>query len=741
MVMKKILKYVVVALFISQSALGQNYKISFNPSDFELVENKGIVTIKTTGGKYVYAEDTSLPALPYKMVNILLPKDCELNNFTFSTKKQTFRNNVILAKNPEFISSPTHEKIKEVEGLRYDKKSYPEENVTYSNTSISRGYVYASFLITPFIYNVEQSRLDFIGEIQINITVKSAPSTIKHQYGETESLKDFFLNSNDIEKYYGANIKSESNVIDTISYLIITSQELKSSFLPLKAWKIQKGIRTDIITTNEIYSNYSGVTNQLKIKNCLKDYYENHALKYALMGGDEYIVPIQRCYGECGTLKDNTIPCDLFYACFDNQFDWDYNGNDTIGEFYYDRMDLSPEVYISRVPVRTDEHVKAFLSKTKKYELYPALTNYINKMLLAGAELSNTWDGKSDAHHWSEYIYDNYISPIWNGVKTKFYDTGTDFIGGSDYDLTCSNLQSQLNLGYHYVHMASHGYNTYWFLENYEIYSSTTASSQTNLNSSVIITSACHTNAFDNAEPCLSEAFLRNENGGCIVYWGSSREGWGYNSTSLTNYGPSLTYNRDFFQNLFSQTNSSFAKITSLTKSYYANSVNPAYIWLQYTLNAIGDPELPLYTDNPIQFSNVTITPTTTGITVNTGGISGCRIAVTSNGDFGASYFRVAENVSQATFSNLPINYIVTITKKNHVPYRSAPDIYLQNCTISSDAYYYGNNIFAGEHVTTAVPYGNVYFTNNANVTLEAENNVYLDTDVEVQSGVILNIE
>ena len=37
--------------------------------------------------------------------------------------------------------------------------------------------------------------------------------------------------------------------------------------------------------------------------------------------------------------------------------------------------------------------------------------------------------------------------------------------------------------------------------------------------------------------------------------------------------------------------------------------------------------------------------------------------------------------------------------------------------------------------------YWNVYFTNNANVTLESENNVYLDTDVEVQSGVKLNIE
>lgn len=43
--------------------------------------------------------------------------------------------------------------------------------------------------------------------------------------------------------------------------------------------------------------------------------------------------------------------------------------------------------------------------------------------------------------------------------------------------------------------------------------------------------------------------------------------------------------------------------------------------------------------------------------------------------------------------------------------------------------------------ITTAVPQGNVYFTNNASITLDAENNVYLDSDVEVQTGVKLNIE
>ncbi|MBQ3675765.1 MAG: hypothetical protein II926_00155 [Bacteroidales bacterium] len=741
--MKQFFNIIIAIFFVSQSIYAQSYSLKFNLSDFDLIEEKGLVYIKASNGAYVLLEDTSLPALPYKIVNILLPNETELDNFTFSTNQTIFRNNIVLAKNPEVIPVSMLGEVKETNGSKtYSKEVYPEKNVVYSNTNIFRGYSYASFIVTPFVFNASQSALSFIDEIQITVSVKNSPYKIFHQYGEFDMISDILLNPKDVTLFYGENRKSTKTVTDTVTYLIITSPYLEKNFLPLKAWKIQKGIRTDIITVDDIMNNYPGTTIQLKIKHCIKDYYENHALKYVLMGGDEIVVPIQRCYRECGdSVEDNTIPCDLFYTCFDNQFDWNYNGNDTIGELFFDRVDLTPDVSISRIPVRSKNEVNTFISKTKKYEFYPALSNYVNRMLLTGMEIANTWDGKSDAHHWSEYIYSSYISPIWNGTKTKFYDTGTDYSGGSSYDLTASNLQTKLNLGYHFVHMATHGNNTAWKMETGSHYTSNNALTQTNMNPAVIITMACHTNAFDRADTCLSEAFLKNPNGGCIVYWGSSRQGWAKNLTSLSDYGASLNYNQTFFTKLFTETNTSFARITTEAKITYNGYLLGSYLWLQYSLNAIGDAELPIYTNNPSQFTNVSVTSTSTGITVNTGGISGCRIAVTSNGDFGASYFSVAENVSQASFSNLPTNYIVTITKKNYVPYRTTPDVYLQNCTINNDAYYYGNNIFVGKHVTTAVPQGNVYFTNNASITLDAENNVYLDSDVEVQTGVKLNIE
>ncbi len=739
--MKQFFKVFIAIFLISQSIFGQNYSVKFDLSDFELLEDKGLVYIKASNDAYVLLEDTSLPALPYKIVNILLPNETELENFTFSTNQTVYRENIILGKNPEVVPISMLDEVKGTnESKTYSNAVYPKKNMVYTNTNNFRGYSYASFIVTPFVFNASQSTLSFINEIQITVSVKSSPSKIYHQYGEFDMINDILLNSKDETLFYGENRKTTRTVTDTVTYLIITSPYLEKDFLPLKAWKIQKGIRTDIITVDDIMNNYTGESIQLKIKNCIKDYYENHGLKYVLMGGDEYIVPVQRCYRECGDIEDNTIPCDLFYACLGEQFDWDYNGNGIIGEGD-DRVDLSPEVYISRVPVRSRNNVNAFISKTKKYEINPALTNYVNKILLAGTKLWEIWDGKSDAHHWSELLYSSEIEQEWNGNKTEFFDTGTDFTGGSNYDLTYDHLKTQIDNGYHFIHMATHGVSTGWRMETGNRYSSTTALEQENANTSIIITMACHTNAFDQADTCLSEAFLKNPNGGCVVFWGSSREGWGPSNPSLYNQGASFEYNKIFFRKLFTDTNVSFAYLTSKTKQSYSSMSLESYKWLQYSLNAIGDAEIPIYTDNPNQFTNVSITSTSTGITVNTGGISGCRISVTSNGDFGASYFRVAENVSQASFSNLPANYVVTITKKNYVPYRTTPDVYLQNCTINNDAYYYGNSIFVGAHVTTAVPQGNVYFTNNASITLEAENNVYLDSDVEVQDGVNLNME
>ncbi len=41
-----------------------------------------------------------------------------------------------------------------------------------------------------------------------------------------------------------------------IDYVVITSEELKPSFVPLISWKLAKGLKSKIITTEEIDSKY-----------------------------------------------------------------------------------------------------------------------------------------------------------------------------------------------------------------------------------------------------------------------------------------------------------------------------------------------------------------------------------------------------------------------------------------------------------------------------------------------------
>jgi len=73
----------------------------------------------------------------------------------------------------------------------------------------------------------------------------------------------------------------------------------------------------------------------------------------------------------------------------------------------------------------------------------------------------------------------------------------------------------------------------------------------------IVYTTACLTGHFDGntAEPCLSEAFLRNGDGGAVVYIGCSRFGWHSpdeppaSNTSIG--GSSNDYAYEFYQALF----------------------------------------------------------------------------------------------------------------------------------------------------------------------------------------------
>lgn len=682
--MKRTFLFLLTCLFINIS-YSQTYNFEFSISDFSIIENNGKHVINHPTG-FDIVNNTCDPMLPSCVKNILLPPNKKVSNYSVTYTATNWQTNIDLEAMP--IMYPTDGSDYSDVPCSYDLRVYPDSIVKYGRVCTIDNYRYASFVITPFVYNATIGALSFIN--QVNITLELADITENYNFPtQNRVIKRIVHNPDDVDLFYPEN--SQRTSTQNIDYLIITADSLKNSFEPLRIWKTQKGVYTKIIALSEVYSNYNGATPQLKIKRCIQDYYNNHGLKWVLLGGDDVIIPcvianvkyiVWDMLGEIKQKTEETIPTDMFYACFDGAFDWNANGNDTIGELT-DNVILDQVVNISRLPIRTNAHIQTYISKLLKYEQTPKITD--SSMLLCARKLDRYQDGTgySDAHLKSNVLINN-IASYWAGRMVRFYDTYTDFEGGANYQLNSNNLTEQLSNNYNFLHFATHGNTDIWTLEEGH-YFSNTVNNIAESNPMVIVTTACKTNAFDIAEPCLSEAFIRKDKGGAIAYLGGSRSSW--ETTNFNYLGPSYLITERFFSNLFTGVSNRFSEIVKLVKQHYqsnAYTYGNTYRWLLFSNNAIGDAELPIFTTIPNKFENVKFERIGTDIMINTGDIDSCVITISNIGN-GGEYYCTYKNTSSAVFTDVPNDYRIVITKDNYVPYVIERDCYLASEVIVAD--------------------------------------------------------
>lgn len=678
--MKRTFLFLLICLLVNTS-YSQTYNFEFSISDFSIIENNGkhMIGYPTS---FDVTNNTCEPILPSCVKNILLPPNKRVSNYSVTYTATNWQTNIDLEAMP--MMHPTDGGDYVDVPCSYDLKVYPDSIVKYGGITTIDHYDYISFVITPFVYDATIGLLSFVN--QVNITLELVDDTENYNIPtQNQVIKRIVHNPNDVDLYYQQS-RNQTSTTQNIDYLIITADSLKNSFEPLRIWKTQKGVYTKIITLSEIYSNYNGATPQLKIKRCVQDYYDNYGLKWLLLGGDDITVPILKAYSQVSG-DEEFIPADMFYGSFDGAYDWNANGNDTIGESR-DNIGINQVVNISRLPIKTNQQVKTYIDKLLKYEQNPMITD--PSMLLCGQIIVNEeyqsyhpQTGYSDAHIKSDILIDQYIAPYWDGNTVRFYDTGTDFPGGANYDLNSENITYQLSQNYEFLHFAAHGSTKSWIVEGEgdeeELFTRSDVANLTNTTPMIITTIACSTNCFDGAEPCLSEAFIRHPIGGAIAYLGCSRAGWeNYGFTSL---GPSYQLNAKFFEILFSNVSNHFSEIVKLVKIYYKSHAlaNNTYRWIVLGNNAIGDAELPIFTTTPNSFNDIILEKNNANLVVNTGGVDSCTITV-SNIDYGGEYYCTYTNVSSAIFTNLPSVYTVVVTKDNYIPY-----IHKDGCIIANE--------------------------------------------------------
>lgn len=735
-------------------------------NDFNVVQDEyGDIIISSSLHNYSLKSDTLLPALPYIGYNVLVKNEESFSSLTCSSSKIIIRKSVMMARNPEVI--PTNVAPSSVgrnESFAYEQKTYPLQYAEYAGKDDCCGYRILTFLVCPFEYNAKTKTLYFRKTIDLDIHLNGSTSKTSLRAGSKneEKLRDIIrrmiVNPEDLEDGDVAPARAESSnrlVKQTgYEYVIVTSNKLKDVFQQLASWKNRKGIRSKVITTEEIYSTYEGATKQEKIKRALADI-DN--LSYVLLGGDTTQVPTCMCYIKSEQASDSITPADIYYSCL-GTMNWDNNGNGLYGEFE-DSISIVPTLNISRAPVLTVYGAQSFIDHIINYERNPDTTNWHNSILMSGTSLGHKKNGVlypvydlssglSDTQIWSQMMYNCYINPTdstlpsWNGELIRFYDTYTDVSGDDTYDFEVSNLKNELSKGYTFVDIMTHGSEISFKMEgNTPSFYSENVSSIKNTGYSIITTTACLTNAFDfeGADRCLSFRFMNKRNCNILAYLGTSRENWHYRRLDIL--GSGSTFNGLTYRKLFENRYHRMGEATTAVKIDMRELASEDYdtdrkVWM--SLNLMGDPEMPVFLSRPQNFQNVYVQIVNDSIYIDAG-TDGFDICFINQND--SSDYYIARDIpsSVVSFERLNGEYDICITKPGYIPYFTTCNcLYLQNNTLSGTNTFKSKKAMIGSNVTNKVDHGSVVI-NSGKTTINAKETT-ISKDFEVKKGAVLVI-
>ena len=123
-------------------------------------------------------------------------------------------------------------------------------------------------------------------------------------------------------------IEKIANIAPSEQYdlLILTTDDFKNGFQPLKNTHDLNGIKTEIKTLRDISIFPDRVTSE-DIRDFIREEHLTNGIEYVLIGGDADVVPVQMLYvfglDEDTWPYETIMPSDLYYACLDGTFNYD----------------------------------------------------------------------------------------------------------------------------------------------------------------------------------------------------------------------------------------------------------------------------------------------------------------------------------------------------------------------------------------------------------------------------------
>lgn len=513
--------------------------------------------------------------------------------------------------------------------------------------------------------------------------------------------------SNQLYYYNFINYNNSSST--STRYLIITADSLKAAFEDFALSKAFKGYKVKITSVDSINNAYTSYPDLVeRIKRYIFDYYQEleSSRTFVLLGGDISIIPTRRCvpraYGLGITNNSGTrsITADLYYACFNDSFDWNANGNYSYGELYEtmligpdsapqtvhiysDHASIYPNIDVARLPVRNVSDINNYMKKFFRYERGKIdIDNFYKKILFAGSCLYYYKNLKSDANNIGDSIVDNFIVNSDTTIDVrKLYDTSSSFSGKSFLLGDLQEVLSEQYGGYNLMNVFSHGQVTGWKMEDSLFYDRGYASQSDELGAAIITTGACYTAGFADSSS-LGMSFILNPNNNTIAYWGSSNLGWVNYTDSV--HGSSYKMLGHFYRHLINDDNKMLGSIIYNAKQDAISEVSDAIYtpqrFLQLSQTLLGDAEFSIYLTKPLHF-------TPFDLVINGGYASmnpydhNAKYVLLFQEDEGIplDYTNIFNNIECIDSDFLYQDpFEIGITKEGYAPFRSDKDYYRQ---------------------------------------------------------------
>lgn len=556
--------------------------------EFEAVEVGGQWMIQDTLLREIPGE----PLMPYRPAQILLPQGSEVTEITIIVSEPYIEEgfDIPWGQPPStFSNAEFAEKVDKNPEVYSSDNWYLNKLYEYVSVESFRGYDILFVNLFPVDYRPLSGTVKFYEKM-----------TVVVHY--TEGLPNNMCRNSDEDRTAVAGMVDNGGAVQTYAevtdqcvpqlpggpyeYVIITSSSLESVFLELADWKANFLNGAKVVTTDWIYSEFSGQDNQEKIRKFIRAAYFNWNTSYCLLGGDVFVVPYRGFYASVEEDIDYDMAADMYYGCLDGTFNAD---GDIRWAEPEDGVDWLEEVFVGRAPVWLAFEAENFVNKVIGYE--QAGRSTVIQFHASYLKPGNDPDSRDIPVACYQWVPPEY-------TKKELFE--------ADQQVTKDMWRSAWNGTYfgppyypplifqHAGHGASQSYHI-----NYEVggtvsWGNLDVLTLSNNSFWPLHTSiACHSGEFE-VNDCLAEAYVKSDCGAiaCIM---NDNYGW-FSTLDASMYSGEFLENQ--FRALFSDGKEHLGELLNQSKSYMICSAmsNCVYRWCYYEINLIGDPETPILT-------------------------------------------------------------------------------------------------------------------------------------------------